>query len=460
MRTREPVPTRTVAAPTREALALVGLFFLTFAIHAVSPVTTSTDSAWTFHLAASMLREGNLDLDEYRPVMDLARDYRLRTIGAHIYYYYPAATSLLVTPVVVLANAVLPLFRSADFYSYLTTHGPDERTARLEKLVASAIVGLATVVMYLIARRFRALGASIAVALVFAFATSMWSTASRALWQHGPSVLLLSFALLLTLAAPGKSWSLFAAGFILAFAYLVRPTNSLSFAVFGVYYWLNHRRRIWLYAAGSLAVFVPYGIQNWLTYGNVFPPYSYQLFERLATPAAFAEALLGTLISPNRGLFVFTPVFLFSVFGGYLRVHRAARRASLDLFLLAIVVGHWITTSLFEDWGGAWSIGPRYFVDMIPFLTYFLISFMGSPAFQRPRWKYVFMIAIAASVFAQFRCSVSPYPFMWNGKPRALVDAPERKWDWGDMQLLRGLCADDPLEGRAPACWMERLESS
>ena len=55
----------------------------------------------------------------------------------------------------------------------------------------------------------------------------------------------------------------------------------------------------------------------------------------------------------------------------------------------------------------------------------------------------------------QFHCAVSPYPFMWNGKPRALVEAPERKWDWSDLQFLRGLCPDDPLEGRAPACWIE-----
>ena len=43
---------------------LIAIFLFTYTIHALSPVTTSTDSAWTFHLAASILRERNIDLDE------------------------------------------------------------------------------------------------------------------------------------------------------------------------------------------------------------------------------------------------------------------------------------------------------------------------------------------------------------------------------------------------------------
>jgi hypothetical protein len=33
-----------------------------------------------------------------------------------------------------------------------------------------------------------------AVAMVFAFGTAAWSTASRGLWQHGPSMLCLAVA--------------------------------------------------------------------------------------------------------------------------------------------------------------------------------------------------------------------------------------------------------------------------
>ena len=432
------------------------LLLLVLLAHAASPVTTSTDSAWTFHVSASILQEGDLDLDEYLPLMDLDRDYRLREVDGSVYYYYPAATPLLVAPVLALADSILSVFQGADLLSYLASHGPNARTAQFEKLVASAIVAISAVLMYLVARASSGRGVSIMVALIFAFATSMWSTASRALWQHGPSVLCLTLALLLTVRSKDRASSIFFTGMLLCFAYLVRPTNALSLGFLGLYFLRRDRGNIWSFALGVLVVLVPYLVQNVITYSNVLPPYSYQLFERLGTPKTILEAMLGTLFSPNRGVFVFSPVFFFAAYGAGLAFKRSAPASrNLDLILLAILVSHWLTTSLFEDWGGAWSIGPRYFVDVIPYLAYFLVPFLNSGALKVPAWRITFALAVAVSALVQYRGAVSPYPFMWNGKPRALVEAPERKWDWSDLQFLRGLCPDDPLEGRAPACWIE-----
>jgi hypothetical protein len=455
------MPTPTIATPAdrasryREAIVLAGILICTFVLQALSPVTTSTDSAWTFHVSASMLREANINLDEYRSLMDLNVDYRLRVIGGHIYSYYPVATPLLVVPVVWLANAVYPIAHSTDFYTYLATHAPDSRTARLEKLCASAIVALGAVLMYLLARtRLRPLQAA-AIALIFAFATSMWSTASRALWQHGPSALFLTLALYLILVGADRPRVVLATGAILGFAYWIRPTNSLSVAFVGLYFFIHHRRRVGLFIAGALVVLVPFAIQNWFTYSNILPPYSYQLFEKLGSPAEVTQALAGTLISPNRGLFVFTPLFLFSLWGAYLSLGgRAPSESGIDLFLVGIVISHWIVTSLFQDWSGAWSLGPRYFADVIPYLVYFLVPVFEVGGLARPVVRYSFVGALAISVLIQARCSLSPYPFMWNGKPQALVEAPARIWDWGDLQFLRGLCPSAPLEGRAPACWL------
>jgi hypothetical protein len=246
-----------------------------------------------------------------------------------------------------------------------------------------------------------------------------------------------------------------AIGLILGYAYLIRPTNSLAVAFFGLYILINRRKQLWLYALGLALVLIPYTFQNWANYRNIFPPYSYQLFERLATPRVFAEALVGTLISPARGLLIFSSIFLFAIYGAYVRLRHNVSFANLDCYLAGIVLTHWITTSLFEDWGGAWSIGPRYFVDVIPFLVYFLIPVLQGNVLAARAWRYAFIASILLSTLIQFHCSTSIYPFLWNGKPRALVEAPERKWDWGDLQFLRGLCRNDPPEGRAPACWFE-----
>src|SRR5512140_2966989 len=276
MSDRTILPTRSPGAPALELpavqtsrldiLVLAAILVLFWAIYALSPVTTSTDSAWTFHVAASILRQHNINLDEYRGLINLKIDYRMRLVAGHIYSYYPVATPLLVTPAVWLINKLYPLIYPADFYSYLQTHAPDTRTARLEKILASGIGALAAAAMYLIARRELPVGRSLMLSAIFAFATSMWSTATRALWQHGPSALFLAVGVSLLFKARERPRWLFWAGLVLACAYLIRPTNALAVAFIGLYVLINFPKQLWLYAAGLVVVFIPYLIQNWLTY--------------------------------------------------------------------------------------------------------------------------------------------------------------------------------------------------
>ncbi len=452
------MPLPAVRGSRADAIVLPAIIIAFWVIYALSSVTTSTDSAWTFHVAASILQQHNINLDEYRNLIDLKLDYRMRVVDAHIYSYYPVATPLLVTPAVWLINKLYPLIYPTDFYTYLQTHPPDTRTARLEKLLASGIGALAAAAMYLLARRELTIGRSLMLAAIFAFATSMWSTATRALWQHGPSALFLAIALLLLFRARQRPRWFLALGAVLAFDYLIRPTNALAIAFIGLYVLINYPRQVWLYIAGLAVILIPYVVQNWVTYGNLFPPYSYQLFERFSTPSVFLEGLAGTLISPARGLFIFSPVFLFSIYGAVLRLKGRLSLSNPDLYLTAIVVPHWVVIALFQDWGGAWSIGPRYFVDVIPLLAYFLIPVLRLDVLAARGLRYGFIAAVLVSALIQFHCSTSIYPWMWNGKPVALVQAPQRKWDWGDLQFLRGFCPSDPLEGRAPACWFQAHE--
>ncbi len=438
-----------------EPLILAGIVILFWIVYALSPLTTSTDSAWTFHVAASILQQHNINLDEYRNIIDLKLDYRMRVVDGHIYSYYPIATPLLVTPAVWLVNKLYPLIYPSDFYTYLQTHAPDTRTGRLEKILAAGIGALAAAMMYLIARRELPVARSLILAAIFAFATSMWSTATRALWQHGPSALFLAVAVYLLFIARQRPRWFFWVGLVLACAYLIRPTNALATAFIGLYALINYRGQVWLYIAGLAVPFVPYIVQNWLTYGNLFPPYSYQLFERLSTPAVFFEGLAGTLVSPARGLFIFSPLFLFAIYGAYLRLKGRFSLANVNVYLAAIVVAHWVIISLFEDWGGAWSIGPRYFVDVIPLLVYFLMPVLRPDVLAMHGIRYALIATVFVSTLIQFHCSTSIYPWMWNGKPVALVEAPQRKWDWGDLQFLRGFCPSNPLEGRAPTCWFQ-----
>jgi hypothetical protein len=445
---------------------LISIFLVVFGVYVLSPVTTNTDSRWTIHIAASMIREGNTTLDEYRSLIDVKDDYRIREVNGHLYSYYPIATPMLAVPFVWIGNQIFSWRNSVDLYTFLSktppyqskNSPPNEFIPNFEKLIASFYAAAGCVIIYLIARQFVNHFRSLIITFIFAFSTSMWSTSSRALWQHGPTVLVLSLAIYLVLLARKNVFLITPVGFILAIAYLIRPTNSISLFFISLYVFINHRKYLPLYLLGAVIVFIPFFTDNWLIYHNLLPPYSYQLFQRQMTINSFLEALAGTLISPARGLFIYTSIFLFSIYGFAIQARRGLLSwRNIDPYLAVIIVSHWLTISLFRDWDGGWSLGPRYFTDMTPYFTYFLIPVIekGIKVFSRSVLKYVFLATFLLSTLIQLRCSTSIYPFMWHITPTIPSGATYRDWDWSDLQILRGFCKEDLLEGKAPACWFK-----
>jgi len=443
--------------PTSGIVALLFVFIL--GVYWASPVVTVTDSLWNLYVAASIIQEKNTNLDEYKHHIDLEDDVRVISSKGHIYSNYPIATPIISAPFVWAADHYFSYRNSEDFFTYLRKHKPDVVTGRLEKNIASVIAALSAIPIYLIGysvslNRKQA----IILTLLFAFATSMWSTASRAMWQHGPSVLFLSIALLLTVLAQKDEKIISYAGFFIATAYVIRPNNSLSVILTSLYVLINHRKYFVHYLLTAGIVAIPFIVSNWITYEAILPPYFFQLFNKLAaTPAGFFEAFAGTMISPARGLFIFTPLYLFAIYGIYIEFKNGSFTLyDLQTYLLAIIIGHWLVVSSFADWDGSWSIGPRYFVDITPYLFFFIIPVFRDyqRIFSNKTLKYAFVSLAVASTLIQFRCATSIYPFLWNSYPVTYPDgATYRDWDWSDLQFLRGLCSDDAEKGQAPGCW-------
>ena len=153
----------------------------------------------------SMLREHNADLDEYAHLME-DRDFRVIYLDGHIYSYFPLAVPLVSVPYVWLVDQVFDLRYSTDLETYLIDHFPNNRLGKIEKLVASFISAVAVVVFFmLVSLQLDRLRATL-LAFIFAFSTPMLSTSSRALWQHGLSVLCLTTALWMMLQRPRNKW--------------------------------------------------------------------------------------------------------------------------------------------------------------------------------------------------------------------------------------------------------------
>jgi hypothetical protein len=449
-----------------DTLTAAAVFVIVLSAHALSTNATPFDSRWTVPTSVSILRQGNTDLDEYLPLLERdsfygiecisatgARVFPVRSVtdcpGGRFYNFYPVAVSALVTPIVFALESGVAAAQSLLAPIAARTPGSVRRaflqgdlvggSAIVELIIASLIVAVASVVMLFVAREFLPLSQSFLVAMVFAFCTSAWSTGSRALWQHGPSMMMLSLGILLLLRAARGVRSIAALGVVVALAFYIRPTNAVAVAAISVFVLVYHRKHFPLYLAGMALVSLGFTAYNIAVYGNLLAPYS--LVRRgaaggLALHSAFLEALAGHLVSPARGLLVFTPLFLLAIGGMFLTPPgETARR--MRPFLIAMLIGHWLLISSFEQWSGGHCYGPRYFSDMTPVFVWFLIPVLLRAG--RRGFAASFAILAAVSFFIHYEGATQWSCMLWNVSPVNVDSHPERIWDWKDPQFLRGI---------------------
>ena len=450
------------------------VFCLCSAVYIVSPNATSFDSRWTIHTALSLLHHGDGNLDEYLPLLVRDQFYAIECVTAtkarsyplasadecpagHYYNFYPVAVAMMAAPAVFALEHALPL--AQPLIRPLIPHLPEKLRRDMprsflegdlvggapvaEIVVASWITALSVALMYLVAREFLAVGASLAIAGLCAFATPAWSTASRGLWQHGPSMLLLALVLWLAVRADRDSRWIRFAGAPAALAFYVRPTNAVWLAAITLFVLARHRRYLWAYLLGMLPVVALFSAIDLSIYGHLLAPYSFP--QRAAAPGLSvlpsAEALAGNLISPARGLFLFVPLFLLSVYGAWLKPQWPAAR-DLRPYLAGALVAHYLLICSYTDWWGGHCFGPRYFTDVVPLLVFFLIPVVPRMTGRGGRARLlcgVFCTLSAVSIFIHCEGAINWECMRWNTSPVQIREAPWRIWDWHDIQFLRGL---------------------
>lgn len=422
-----------------------------FCVHLWSPNTTLADSHRFVPAAESLVSHGSFDVR-----------WSLRVPGgntAHglypnppgpvgpLYPYYPLGPALLAVPVVAVGHVshFLGLTRSirADLLG---------GTWPLERLIATIVVTATAGVMYLLgllvlpAGNARRRGSAAAFALTFAFATSAWSTASRALWQHGPSMLFLSLALLIAVRGEEDDERPALLGLVLGLAYVMRPSNAIAIVTFTAWIAVSHRRRLPPHLVGLASVLVPLAIVNMHLYGAVLPPY-YRSGAQGSNPH-FLTALAGNLISPARGLFVFSPILLLAVVGAWRRL--AGHSASpLDICVWTTIFAHWLLISRSVNWWGGHSIGPRLFSDMVPLLMYAALPALTPTLGRRSPPSGIVrsvstasvVVLLAVSVVVQFEGATMSSMWCWNVVPTNVDDTPQRVWSMSPPQFLAGFAS-------------------
>ncbi|MFB1481166.1 hypothetical protein [Corallococcus sp. RDP092CA] len=439
------------ASPLALWLMCLGLF----AVYTGSKVQMQMDSLWSIPSAASILHEGNADLDEYAPTFSEATDYARTDFGGHTYYVYPPGVMVSAIPFLALAEGLFSLgrpllehlgapgARALAWLALFQSTGKVDLGAfhRTEQLIASVYVCAAAAVLLIALRRQVSARAALVTVLLFALGTTAYSTASRVLWQHSPGLLAIACGVLLLARPTQTARTALLAGLTVALAYVCRPTHSITVVVFTAYFALRFRRLLPAYFAGAALVAAPFCGYNLHIYGSLLSPYFRNSLD-IAGPR-FLMALAGNLVSPSRGLLIYSP-FLALAGVGFVQRWRRRELAPYEKAFATIVLLHWVAISAFPIWWAGHSVGPRFFTDVLPYLAFFL-AFPVQLAVDAPRrhraLSGVLAVTAVFSILFHWRASITYDVHLWNSVPVNVDRAPERAWDWRDPQLLRALPA-------------------
>ncbi len=351
--------------------------------------------------------------DRFAGIRPLGSDgvtpYPLLHIGPHYVSWYPVGAPVVVLPLYVAAAAL-----GVDLHS-------ETRLVTMERISAALVVALSVAVLGLALLRLTAdAGWAVALTAIYAFGTSSLSASSQAMWQHGPSQLALA-TLFWALAAevPGRG-RLIAAGLAAGLAVICRPSDALLvLPVLGVTVWAAAGARPWL-ALGATA---PLGFEvwyRWTYFGTPVPLLTQSADLGVAYfRNAWGAGLIGLLVSPARGLFVYSPVFLLSPVGFLARgTPRWIRTAGVGC---ALVVAAFATT---RSWWGGHSVGPRILADLAPALILGLVPICGRGT--RAIVLALGVVSIAAHALAVGWDSAAA----WNDWVKLDGRWPGALWDW------------------------------
>ena len=285
----------------------------------------------------------------------------MRGRHGHLVSKYP-----LVVPIVV-APLYLPAVRYLDSVAW-DPHIVDKVARVMEKLCASLIAATSVALLYLLLRRSSSLRTAVLLSLVYAFGTTTWVISSQALWMHGLAQLLI-VATMLLITGRCTSPGVVAVGFLCALIAANRPPDAILAAALGFFglRWAGQKWALFL-LSGAVPVILTVAY-NMGTIGHVAGAYALSVHASDFNDDVIA-GIAGLLVSPTRGLFIFSPFLLFvPCLLFYALRERSARGLTLALCAAMIVqvIGYAMV-----DWrqGIAW--GPRWLTDMLPLLVWML----------------------------------------------------------------------------------------
>ena len=295
--------------------------------------------------------------------------YWYRRVGDRLVSNYPVLPGLLNVPAYAIAKA-----GGIDLVA---------NRERLSLVTASLLCALSALFLFRILERIGSRrGDALVLTLLYAFGTCVWSVASRAMFQHGPSLVLLTAAIWLLLR---DRISVAASGLLIALAVVNRPSNVVVVAPLVLFVLRRRRDALPLFL---LLASVPLILH--VGYSSVYlrTPFSTGYWNSIPEVANFRGnpfvGFVGLLISPSRGLFVFSPFLLFAIAGAAIAIRHSERwpiapYLAAGSLLLVLLDAKW------SIWWGGHTFGYRLLIEAIPGAMV-LVAIAWDRVRMRPGW--------------------------------------------------------------------------
>lgn len=422
------------AARPRAAVTAGALFLLCCAVYcAVGRYYLVLDAYPNEILPDAIVRHHTLTFDAYFDAANPTLPYFLVRSQGHLISYYPIVPGLLNVPAYLVARAA-----GVSFHALANRQMIAKATAAWTAAASVACLYLFLLRLLPAARGPRA---ALGFALFYAFGTCLWPIGSQALWQHGPGLMFLTAALA-CLVRPESRWFPLA-GLWLGMAVWNRPADVLFAAPLALYVLLHHRARLLAFAAAAALPALAMGAYSQLYWGSLAAlgqghrSSGTMLGVQYHLHGPFLAGLAGILVSPARGLLVFTPAFLLAL--PELARSLVRPRAPLLRYLCLGTLGLLVLVAKINVWWGGHSFGYRYLIGAVPTFTVLLaVAWCHWPRAGRAGWwcRAALWPLALIGLYVQF-LGAAYFPCGWNATPVDVDHAPERLWDVRDTEVGR-----------------------
>jgi hypothetical protein len=321
---------------------------------------------------------------------------------------------------------------------------------RVAKWTAALLTAGSVALVFLTALAFTSRRRAFVLAALYGLGSCVWTVSSQSLWQQTPELFFLSLGVLCVVRGEGAWIRGVAAGLAFSAAAACRPTAAIVGLAAAGYLAMSDRRSLAAYVPAAFPVGLAVLAHNLYYFGSALD------FGQLAAGAVIAKSKTGSpelwqtpvwvgaaglLVSPSRGLLVYTP-FLAAAFAGAVLAWKDEKYASLRFLAIAVPV-LWLPAFVWFDWWGGWTYGYRPIVDSAPLLAILCVPVIDR-ILARPAWSCAFATVAGWSVFVQLLGVLAYTPSGWNALPiggngtAANVDLPEyraRLWSLHDWQI-------------------------